>query len=273
MASKALRGDSDLTQIKLGAGRIYQGQTSSVVFDGTLKFDTITPPANWRDLGVIMQDVTLNLAATEFAFKTGLPSTRKKTFITGRDGTIQGTFAEFNALINQITMGLLAPINKLGASGPFTVAASPAPTSSTFTLDATTGLAVGDEVVVEAVAGSLAASNNRGIIKSITGLDIVVENPLYLTPASTWKVREVVSTKLVFGGGDVKTYPLLFVVDLLGGKQVTYFFPSVSSQGNHNPNFGGGTENMRNQIQFEAYGVLDTDINDMILAACFVFEA
>lgn len=278
--SRAIRGDiQDIKQIKLGSGRCFQGQTDSVVFDGTVKFNTATPAANWRDLGVLMNNVTLNLQAGEFAFKTGVPSVRKKTYIVSRDGSLQVEFEEFSALLSQIAMGLNSPVNKL--TGSEMTVTSYSSVTKILVVNSTAGLLVGDELVFDTASGVYPTSNNKGLISTVdSGTQVTLRGDGFYKPVdNTYVGKKVVSTKLAFGGSNVKTYPFLFVIDILDPagvttpKQIVYFFPKVSAQGNYSPALGGGSKNMTNQITFEAYGIIDTDLADIMLAACYVFES
>lgn len=272
MGSAGLKGNVELSQIKLGAGRVFQGLTPTVLFDGTAKFNTEAPAANWRDLGNVSNNASLNMVTDMFTLKNGIPSLAKKRFIIGRDGTLEITLNEFGAYVNQVALALAAPVNKLDATAR-TVSASPTPTASVFTLSSVAGLAAGDEIVSETVAGNLPSSNNRGIIDNIVGSQVTLEQPLFTAPISADTVKKVISTKLWFGGAALPTYPLLYVIDLTEGKQIVYYFPRTSVKGDYNPDTGNGTENMKLKLTFETYSANDTDAGTAILCAVYLFES
>lgn len=270
----SILGSVETKQIKLGAGRVYRGGASAT-FAGTAKFDSAslgTGATQWEDLRSMANDATISNTANMFKYMNGVPSVFKKGVVTGREATLQATFDEFKSRIIQTALGLNNPVNKLAAT-LMTIAASPSPTASVFTVDTVTGLVAGDEIVVEAASGSLAASSNSGLVDSIATLAITLREPLRDTPVSTWVAKKRVSTKLCFGGSDVKTYPLLFVTDfVLDKKQFVAFFPKVSSQGSFNPAMGGGTDSAKIGISWDAYGVYDADVDDNVLCSFFVFE-
>lgn len=268
-----IQGTVELRQIKLGAGRIFRG-TSAATFDGTVKFDTNSPGATWEDLGATEPDTQINCSSSPFIYKNGVPSARKKGFVIAREATVAVNFSEFKARLLQLALGLVAPINKLSAT-LMTVAASPAPTNTIFTVDTVSGLAANDEVVLASASGGLAASSARGIVSSIATLAITLRQAIsstFGTVVSTWVAKKVISTKLPFGGSDVDTYPLLFVKDFIGGAQIVWFFPQVASMGNLNPAMGSQSENVKIPITFDAYGIYDADLNDIALAIPYNFE-
>jgi len=269
--SAGLKGNVELKQIKLGAGRLFIGQTSSVTFDGTTKFNTESPASNWKDLGNIANEATLNMTVDMFTLKNGIPSLAKKRFIIGRDGELTVTSNEFSSYVNRLALGLAAPVNKLTGVEKV-VAGSPSPTASIFTLDAVTGLAVGDEIAVAATTGDLASTDNKGLIQAIDTLQITLTAPLYAAPSAGWKVQENRSTKLWFGGGVLPTYPLLYVIDLLENKQVVYYFGRVSIKPDYSIDNGRGVENAKLSLVFQTYGVNDTDANASCLCVIYTFE-
>lgn len=270
--SAGLRGDVNTQQIKLGAGRVFVG-TPAATFDGTAKFDTSAPASGWSDLGCISNDVTLNMTSELFVFRSGVPATRKKILVIGREGTLQVNFEEFNALVAMLAMGIAKPINKVAATA-LTVSASPPPTASKFTLSAVTGLVVGDQIGVETVVGDLTSTINTGIIKSISTNEIELYSALPKgAPTTGDSVKEINSQKVSFGGGTITEYPLIFVQDFLGGSQAVHFFALVASQANFNYTSAGGRENQKTQITFELHGGNDTDTGEFSLDQVFFFEA
>lgn len=266
----SILGSVELKQIKLGAGRLFRGTSASVAFAGTAKFDTNTPGTSWEDMKCIAQDATINASADMYRYSNGVPSTFKKGFITGRQTQLNVTFDEFRSRVVQTALGLNNPINKLGAQE---YVAGGTPTSTVILLDTVTGLSVGDELVFASATGGLPASVNSGIIDAINTLTVTMREPLLNTPVSGWKAKERVSTKLCFGGSDVATYPLLFVVDfVLDKKQFVVHINKASSAGNFAPNMGGGSESAKVGVAFDCYGVYDSDLDDNVLASFFMFE-
>lgn len=270
----SILGVVETKEIKIGAGRIFRGTSAATSFAGTAKFDTNNPGATWEDMGCIATDTTLASNVTMFKYTNGVPTALKKAFVTGRDATLTSSFDEFKSRVLQTALGLKAPINKL-VSTLYTVQASPTPTNILFALDTISGLNAGDELVVEATSGLLPASTNAALIDSIATLTINLRtaNPLFQTPASTWVAKKRMSTKLCFGGSDVATYPLLYVIDFVSDKrQIVFFFPKVSSTGSFSPKMGAGTAAAMVSIPFDCYGVYDADLDDNVLTEMFLFE-
>lgn len=269
----SILGSVEAKQIKLGAGRIFRG-AANATFAGTAKFDTNSLGSGltaWEDLRCIANDATINLNADTYKYMNGVPAVLKKVVVTGRQGTLQATFDEFKSRIMQTALGLNNPINKLGAT---LMTATGSPTSTVIAFDTVSGLAVGDEIVVESVSGSLAASSNSGLVDSIVSLTVTLREPLRDgAPSAGWVAKKRISSKLVFGGSDVKTYPLLICYDfVVDKKQLVVFFPKASSLGSFSPAMGGGTDSAKIGIQFDLYGVYDSDLDDNVLAQFFVFE-
>jgi hypothetical protein len=267
----SVTGTHESKHIKLGVGRIFIG-SQSATFDGTTKFNSLTIPSGWEDLGDLGQDVTLNNTTELFKFANGTPALVKRSYVTGREATLQATFNEYKARIIQIAIGLSNPINKV--TGSTTVSASPTPTSTVFTVASASSFAVGDEIIVETVAGDCATSTNTGLISAIATNAITLRQALPKgAPTTGDTVKKRTSAKLVIGGGSVPTYPLLFVVDFqLDNKQFVMFFPKVSSQGTFNPAFGNAKENAKIGVTWDLYGVTDSDFGDSVLAAAYIFE-
>lgn len=269
----SILGSVEPKQIKLGAGRIFRGGASAT-FPGTAKFDTNslgTGATAWEDLRCIANDLTINWSAGMYKYSNGVPSVFKKGVVTSREGTLQATFDEFKSRIIQTALGLNNPINKLSAT---LMTATGTPTSTIIAFDTVSGLAVGDEIVVEAVSGSLPASSNSGLVDSIASLTVTLREPLRDgAPVAGWVAKKRVSTKLPFGGSDVKTYPMLLCFDfVVEKKQVVVFIPKASSQGSFAPSLGGGTDHAKTGITFDLYGVYDSDLDDNALAHVFLFE-
>lgn len=249
----SILGTVETKEIKLGAGRTFRGGASAT-FAGSAKFDSNSLGSGatlWEDLAAIAQDATITSKANMYKYTSGVPGTFKKGFVTGRDAQLSFTMDEFKSRNIQTILGLNNPINKL-ALGLMTVAASPAPTSSVFTVDTVTSYNAGDEIVVDPVSGGLATSTNSGIISSIATLAITMRQSLRDTPVAGWVAKKRMSTKLPFGGSDVATFPLLFVVDFVVDKrQFVCFMPKVSSDGNFNPALGGGTKQADAKVTFD----------------------
>ena len=270
----SILGVVETKEIKLGAGRVFRGG-SAATFAGTAKFDSNnlgSGTTGWEDLAAIANDAAIASTATMFNFKNGVPGTFKKGFVTGRDAKLTFTMDEFKSRNIQTVLGLNNPINKL-ASTLMTIQASPAPTSSVFTMDTVTGLNAGDEIVVEASSGLLAASSNAGIVDNIATLAVTMRQALRDAPSSTWVAKKRISTKLPFGGSQVQTFPMIFVVDFVVDKrQFVVFIPKASSDGTFNPAMGGGTANAKMQGSFDMYGVYDADLDDNILCSYYILE-
>jgi hypothetical protein len=273
VTSTPILGTVETRNIKLGAGRFFRG-IAGATFAGTSKFDTANPGSSFEDLGECAADANVSATQSPFIFRNGVPSTRKKGFVIGREAQINLNFNEWKSRIMQTAIGLTAPINKLAAQ-EYVVQASPAPTNTIFTFDTVTGLAVNDEIVLGATTGALPASPAKGLISAIDTLQVTLRQAIpsaLLTVASGYKAKEVISTKLPFGGSDVDTFPALYVIDFIGGAQVVWFFPQVASMGNFGPGMGSGTQNAQIPITFDAYGVYDSDLADNVVCIPFNFE-
>ena len=268
----SILGSVETKEIKLGAGRIFRGGVSAT-FLGTAKFDTNSlgsGATGWEDMMAIANDATIQATANMYKFMNGVPATFKKGFVTGRDAQLSVTLDEFRSRAIQTALGLNSPINKLSAT---LMTISGSPTATVFTVDTVSGLAVGDELVVEASSGLLAASTNSGIVDLIASLTITLRQALRDVPAATWVSKKRVSTKLPFGGSDVKTYPLIFVVDFVQDKkQFVAFAPKVSSAGSFNPGMGGGADHAKIGLAWDIYGQYDSDLDDNVLFNFFLFE-
>lgn len=272
--STSLQGVVQEKNVKMGAGRMFLGD-STAVFDGTAKFDTNNPGSHWEDLGAMAQNVTVNMTTTMLMYKQGIPSNIKKTFVQGRDGTLQAEFDEFKARVIQTALGLIKPINRM-AGNNYVIQASPAPTAQVFTLDQVSGLNVGDEVVHATSNGLLTNATDAALVDSIVGNVVTLKSPLPNGAPTALDALDVrISAKLVFGSSDVRTYPLLFVVDFVTDKkQFVSFFPKVSSKGAFNPTglHSLGSDHVKTTIQWDIYGVYDADVDDIALAQFFPFE-
>lgn len=270
--SISLLGQFESKLIKMGTGRLFLGTSSGSTFDGTAKFDTNNPGASWEDAGAIANDFTIAATTDKFKFMNALPSVTRKTFVIGRDATITATFDEFKARVVQTALGLLAPFNIVSGS-ELVVQASPSPTAKVFTLDSVTGLAPGDEVVVGTTA-TLPSTANSGLVDSISGAQITLRAALPSgAPATGAKVKERVCAKLIFGGTDAREYPLLFVVDFVNdNKQFVALVPRACAQGNFQPNFNGGKQNIQTAVTWDTLALYDSGIDALSLITCFIFE-
>lgn len=272
VTSTPILGSVETKQLKLGKGRFFLGSPSAT-FDGTAKFDTSNPGATWEDLMCIGDNVQVNASAGMFQYKNAVPTVTKKKFVIGRDLVVSAEFDEFKSRVIQTALGLLAPINKLGAT-LMTVQGAPGPTASAFTVDVATGLNTGDEIVVAATSGALASSQNSGLVSSAAAaVAITLRQPLFVAPSAGWVAKKRISSKLVFGSSDVRSYPLLFVVDfVVDKKQFVMFFPTVSSAGTFNPDLGGGQSHAKIGISWDCHAVVDSDVADNVLAVTYLFE-
>jgi hypothetical protein len=273
MGTKALNMDVDVDKIRIGSVRLFVGEVATV-FDSAEAFDVDTPPTGWRDLGATAEDTVLEATKEIFKLKTGQLRTTKYEAVIGMEGRLTATLEEFDAEAVADAMGSARPFNVLRAA-PTGSGIQTVTNAKTIILAAGQGsnFAVGDRVAV-ALAASLATTNNVGKIETINTDTITLEANLRTLPTDAMKVQKVNSRKNAIGTTVIQKWTLLAVHDLVGGAQYVYHFPEVSAiESGFRPALHEGRENVKIPIVFGAYGVIDTDFGDTVVAAQYEFEA
>src|SRR3990172_310593 len=116
MASTALEGTlREASKVRVGFVRIFVGDVGTT-YDKTAKFDTVTPPTGWRDLGATGDDTEVNATKEIFSLKTGLLRTIKFQAVTGLEGKLTAKLIEYDAVGIYQGLGAALPFNVLRAS-------------------------------------------------------------------------------------------------------------------------------------------------------------
>jgi len=274
MASTALEGTlREASKVRVGFVRIFVGDVGTT-YDKTAKFDTVTPPTGWRDLGATGDDTEVNATKEIFSLKTGLLRTIKFQAVTGLEGKLTAKLIEYDAVGIYQALGAALPFNVLRAS-PTACPVLSAASKSVFTLGGGHGsdLAVADRIAVD-TAALLTRTLNTSVITTIATDTITVDPPLFVQPTALMFAQKAQSRKLAAGSTQLPRFAMLAVHDFANDAgQVCYHFPNCDfASAGFKPDFAGGKENVKVALEATAYGVTDADINDTVVFTIHDFD-
>ena len=247
-------------RISMGGGILYMSPT--VVTDK----DSL--PSNFRNVGLVSgdNDFTLELSTDMATMKSGTPLRDVYSFIRGQELDIKTTLSEIDhqALAWATGEDITYTVGTPGT----TVAATPAPTASVFTVASATGLTAKDLIEIDLGTGGTADKHYRWI-KSVSGSEITLGEALPEAPAASDTVKEVSKTEMLLGYNVVPTeYSLKYikVLPVLNQKLTVVVFKAITS-GRMAINFKDGDFNGL-PISFKA--LADSDVESGALGVAWL---
>jgi hypothetical protein len=218
----------------------------------------------WKKIGLTSAQTTFDLATQKLAFNSGTPLVRVADVIVSSAINLTGNISEFNPLVLSQILGGPTPVVTLKSSTPAatTVASSPTPTASTFTVASITDYKVG--MFIQVGTGS---SAQYGYIQSIAGSAITIVGGLSgnTAPASSAAVAAVASYQIPLGGL-ASTVPLSFKIskNIITNESasIDFYIMKGNPSGNLQYSFSDDQDVSKLAIPFAIEGLSDPNIEN-----------
>jgi hypothetical protein len=220
-------------------------------------------PSDFRNMGMIDKDTasSLNMVMEKLEWKTGTPSKTVYEAIINQAINFTTELSEIDIFSLELAFGAKPTYTLSG--GDSAVAASPAPTTTTFDVALATDFAVGDLVEVNLGTGGTADKHYRRI-KSISDTSITLDEALPEAPAENDTVKEVSETEWALGSNTTpehytlkleKVFPIL-------NKKLTIVLYKVSMANSVDMSWQDDSKNII-PVQFSAMADSDVDSGNL----------
>lgn len=280
--SAALRGstattDSIQRQIMIAASRWLVGAYDTRLVDEVTPVNPDTPPTGLIDIGHTQQDSTLNLTANKFEHRTGLPSSRKKSFIIDRELALTITLNEYSpSNLSRALYDTPNPLKKFAAVPAVFQAPNNITSGNQLNVTTTSTFAINDRVALALSSGALIDTDQDYQIVNITGISpnitLVFDRVVTQTFGTNPWIGKIAGYKVPWATARVCRCALYGIHDSSDGGQYIVCIPRAIVTSGLNGSLGY-TENTRLAISFSADGYFDADADTNILAATLRFRA
>lgn len=177
-------------RLSMGGGILYLSKTVILSKDSL--------PTNFRNVGLIDKDnnFEMSLSTNIQTWKGGTPSRDVFQFQTGQELSVKTVLSEIDHQALAWVTG--EDVTYTVGTPSTTVAATPAPTTSVFTVASGTGFAAKD--LIEVDLGTGGTSDKRYVwVKSVSGNIITLGEPLTEAPSAADTVKKVTKTEMFLG--------------------------------------------------------------------------
>lgn len=217
------------------------------------RIDLNPTTSKFTDVGLIdPNSVNPDFSIEKLEIKGGLPGVILKRYIIGRAGKVDMVAREYSPLAVEIATGR-ATTKTLGTET--TVSASPAPTTTGFTVAAIGLIAVDGWVqITYAASGKIVDAQ----VKSIATNAITLYDALEVAPASGDKVRPITMWRNSIGGTSLTELVGRLVFSDTEGKVAILYLPHITPDANFKPAFGGGEKEATLPMAFDCEGFRET---------------
>jgi len=267
--SRAYDGDLETKFIKLGGQRVLLAPYGTGIVAPAAKIsDVSNPPTGWRDCGSINNhNVEVASKKELFFIRDGVPESIKYQEIVGMEATVKAVLNEWRFKNIWETLGQPPVKHTLGV-GTDTV--QNGSTRSVIKVVDGSQFAVNDVIVIAPTADKLTSANVH-TISSISTNDLTIVPILDELPTNGDEVNEVSGTLMGFGDTEVVYLQAIVLFDAKDGTQILHHIPKCAMLGEYNPALSKGKENIVLPMEFQAYGVVDPDLNKTVLVRILKF--
>jgi hypothetical protein len=198
------------------------------------KIDISSPPAGFIHLGAVADDSPqLQLTKAKYVLETGIPRIRAYEAVVAMGGEFSVVLHSNSNLKAHFGMGGPRPRNEPVTATSATVTTADTLTRGIFSVNTTSGFAVGMLVAVD-TASLVGTTYNVGYVTAINTAagGLTLSGPgLHFAPAAGHAVRGVLRTELGIGTKLNPAFVLLGVADFLNNGQVVHMFERVTPRG------------------------------------------
>ncbi len=184
-------------RLSLGGGTVYLSP-NPLTSKSTL-------PTDFRNLGTIDKDNNseFNFQMDKLQWKAGTPSKTVYEAIINQEISFSSQLSEID--VNSLMLALNTIPTPTYGTGSTTILATPAPTTTTFTLSSSTNFAV-DKLIEIDLDPSGSGDKHYRRIKNISGADITLDEPLKEAPSLNDTVKEVSKMEYMLGNSTTPLY-------------------------------------------------------------------
>lgn len=271
--STGIQGVVDTRNIKIGAWRWFIAPDDTYI-DETVKFNTLDPPAPFRDLGVSTQDTSLSFSKTLYKYMGGLPSVLKAVKVTAITMQIGLNLEQFSgANLARAVYNTGYAIKKFLAS-PAIVLAVAIPSGNVVQMTSVTGYVEGQYVAIASSPSGLVTTSDEYRIVEISGNYLLLDRDVvtvfgsapYIGAIESWKVGMATAKSInaaICGVFDTPEEDMQLVI----------IIPRAVISGAFNSGAVPATKNQLINMDIDGKAFLDTDLGDNSVANILRFSA
>lgn len=268
--STALQGAVEQKNIKLGGWRFFVGPFDSYI-DEYVRFDTISPPTPFRDLGAASQDSTAAFTKNLYKYTAGVPRILKQVKVISLDLTLNLSLDEFSgANLSRALFNTNYAIKKFKSS-PAIVQSLTIPTSNVVSLTSSSGWLEGDFIALAISPSGLVNTIDEYRIVEVSGSFLILDRDVTTVFTAAPYIGDIESWKVPYGTSKINKIALVACWDEdVEGTQLVIAIPRAVIDGNFNSGIPANSHQLINMV-VTGQAFYDTDIDDQSIANIIKF--